>query len=75
MAVAGTVALLASPVVGAPFLFAGLKMSSDSDIVEYNLADKELYSHTLGPGEQTHGYVYVKLPEKPASPVNLPPVH
>ena len=69
-AVAGGVVMIASPIVGAPFLFAGLKMASDSYVVEYNMADKELYSHTLAPGQQAHGYVYVSVPAK-APPSDL----
>jgi hypothetical protein len=57
--------LLLSPVLGAPLLFAGLKLSSDAEVVQHNLRDKEFYGKTLDAGQSVHGYVYYSWPSTP----------
>ena len=48
----------------APLLFAGLKMASNATVIQHNLADKEFYSRTLGPGEKAQGFVYFQFPKE-----------
>jgi hypothetical protein len=55
---AGVGLYVLSPILGAPLLIAGLKLSSDAQIVQHNVRDKEFYSQTLEPGQSVHGYVY-----------------
>ena len=50
-------------VVGAPLALAGNKVASDASVIEFNLADKEFYSWTLGPGEKARGFVYFQFPK------------
>ncbi len=55
--------ILASPVVAAPLIIASLKLGSDATVVQYNLADKEFYTRTLGPGEKAQGFLYFRFPK------------
>ena len=48
-------------VVGAPLLFTGMQKASNVSVIEFNLADKEFYSSTLGPGEKAQGFVYCQF--------------
>ena len=41
----------------------GLKMASDATVIQHNLADKEFYSRTLGPGKKAQGFVYFQFPK------------
>jgi hypothetical protein len=50
-------------VVGAPLLFTGMQQASNASVIEYNLADKEFYSWTPGPGEKAQGFVYLQFPK------------
>jgi hypothetical protein len=61
-------AMLVAPVLALPLLVSGMKLSSDAMVIQHNLAEKAMYSHTLAPGQSARGYVYVRLPK------NLPPV-
>jgi hypothetical protein len=64
----GAVLDLANPVLAAPLVIAGMKMASNATVIQYNLADKEYYSRTLGPGEKAQGFVYFQFPnESPLS--------
>jgi hypothetical protein len=45
----------------------GLKMLSDAEVIEHNLAVKQFSSHTLDPGKATFGYVYFQLPKSEKS--------
>jgi hypothetical protein len=47
---------------GAFAIMAGAKMISDAQVIEYNLSDKQLYNHTVGPGQRTAGFVYLRHP-------------
>ncbi len=58
--------ILASPVLAAPLMIASAKLGSDATVAQYNLADKEFYTHTLGPGEKAQGFLYFQFPK--ASP-------
>jgi len=51
-------------VVGAPILFTGEQKASNASVIEFNLADKEFYSRTVGPGEKAQGFVYLQLPKE-----------
>jgi hypothetical protein len=53
--------------LGLGLVAGGLKMLSDAEVIEHNLAMKQFSSHTLDPGKTTFGYVYFQLPksEKP----------
>jgi hypothetical protein len=46
-----------------PLVLASLKMASDATVIQHNLADKELYSRTLGPGQRAHGFIYFHYPK------------
>jgi len=59
----GAVLDLANPVLAAPMIIAGAKMASNATVIQYNLADKEFYSRTLGPGEKAQGFVYFQFPK------------
>ena len=50
-------------IVGAPLLFTGMQAASNASVIEFNLADKEFYSWTLGPGEKAQGFVYFQFPK------------
>ena len=62
-AIAGASLLAATSLAGAPLMIAGLKMASDATVIQHNLADKELYSRTLGPGEKAQGFIYFHYPK------------
>ncbi len=57
-------------VIGAPLLFTGEQKASNASVIEFNLADKEFYSRTLGPGEKAQGFVYFQFPKKSPPSVN-----
>lgn len=63
LGITGAVLVGAGSVAAAPMLFVGLKMASDADVIQHNLADKEFYSRTLGPGEKAQGFVYFQFPK------------
>jgi hypothetical protein len=46
-----------------PLVLASLKMASDATVIQHNLADKELYSRTLAPGEKAQGFIYFHYPK------------
>ena len=46
-----------------PLVIAGLKMASDATVIQHNLADKELYSRTLAPGQKAQGFIYFQYPK------------
>lgn len=56
-----TIAALITP-ASVPLLFIGTKMNSDATVIQHNLADKELYTRTLGPGQKAEGFVYFQYP-------------
>ena len=62
------VAMVGAPLLSLPLLVVGLKMSSDAQVIEHNLRDKELQTQTLSPGEHTHGFVYFQIPDGRAPP-------
>ena len=62
--ITGAVLLGAGSVAGAPFAIVGMKMASNATVVQHNLADKEFYSRTLGPGEKAQGFVYFQYPKE-----------
>jgi hypothetical protein len=43
--------------------FGGMKLASDATVIQHNLADKQLYSRTLEPGQRTQGFVFFQHPE------------
>ena len=62
--ITGAVLVGAGSLAAAPLLFTGLKMASNATVIQYNLADKEFYSRTLGPGEKAQGFVYFQFPKE-----------
>lgn len=62
-AIAGATLLAATSLAGAPLMIAGLKMASNATVIQHNLADKELYSRTLGPGQKAQGFIYFQYPK------------
>lgn len=54
-------ATVGAAVGSAPLLIAGLKMASNASVIQHNLAAKEFYSRTLGPGQTARGYVYFQF--------------
>ena len=50
-----------------PLLITGVKMVSDAQIIEHNVADKAFYSRTLDPGQKAFGYLYMPVPENARS--------
>ena len=44
-----------------PLALVGTKLSSDAGTVSHGMGLKELQSHTVDPGQQVHGYVYVPI--------------
>lgn len=60
---AGVWIMPVSVVIGGPLIIAGLKMSSDAQVIEHNLREKEFYSRTVGPAQKAYGYVYFQLPQ------------
>ena len=59
----GAALLVPAAIIAAPLIFEGMKMESDAQVIEHNLREKEFYSHTVGPGQKVHGYVYFNLPK------------
>jgi hypothetical protein len=59
----GGVLVAAGSLVAAPLLFIGMQEASNASVIEFNLADKEFYSWTLGPGEKAQGFVYFQFPK------------
>ncbi len=71
LGITGASMLAATSLAGAPLLIAGLKMASDATVIQHNLADKEFYSRTLGPGQKAQGFVYFQYPKgKPPSGIH-----
>src|SRR5260221_11522436 len=64
VAIAGASLIAATSLAGAQLLLAGLKMASDATVIQHNLADKELYSRTLGPGQKAQGFIYFQYPKE-----------
>jgi hypothetical protein len=60
---AGLILAPAASLVAGPLLLAGAKSMSNAEVIRHNLSDKALYSHTVGPGQRAHGFVYFELPE------------
>lgn len=55
-----------------PLALVGTKLSSDAQTVSHGMGLKELQSHTVDPGQQVHGYVYVPIPkDSRGSQINL----
>jgi hypothetical protein len=54
--------IVGAALLAPPLIFAGAAMISEATEVRRNLAEKQLYSHTLGPGQSVSGFVYVKTP-------------
>jgi len=59
----GAVLVAVGSLAAAPLLFTGMQKASNASVIEYNLADKEFYSWTLGPGEKAQGFVYFQFPK------------
>ncbi len=53
--------VLGAALLAPPLLFAGAAMISEATEVRRNLAEKQLYSHTIGPGQSVSGFVYIKI--------------
>ncbi len=49
--------------ISLPLVVVGLKLASDATVIQHNLADKEFYSRTLGPGQKAQGFIYFKYPK------------
>ena len=47
-----------------PLALVGTKLASDAGTVFHGMGLKELQSHTVDPGQQVHGYVYVPIPKE-----------
>lgn len=61
----GEAALLVGTVlISLPLVIAGLKTASNADVVNRNLAEKELHKTTISPGEQVHGFAYFQIPKE-----------
>ncbi len=54
-------------VIGMPLEFTGMQKQSNASIIEFNLADNEFYTHTLGPGDKAQGFIYYQLPKDAAA--------
>ncbi len=59
--ITGGLLVAAGSLVAAPLLFTGMQKASNASVIEFNLADKEFYSWTLGPGEKAKGFVYFQF--------------
>lgn len=55
-------ATVGAAAISLPLVVAGLKLASDATVIQHNLADKELYSRTLGPGQKAQGFIYFQYP-------------
>jgi hypothetical protein len=64
LAITGSLLVASGSLVAAPLLFIGEQKASNASVIEFNLADKEFYSRTLGPGEKAQGFVYSQFPPK-----------
>lgn len=63
-ATAGEVTMTAGVMLlSLPGTIAGLKMASDATVIEHNLVDKELFSRTIDPGKEAHGFAYFQFPK------------
>jgi hypothetical protein len=58
-----SVAVAPAAVIALPLVIGGLKMSSDAQVIEHSLREKEFYSRTVGPAQKAYGYVYFHLPQ------------
>lgn len=56
-------AAVGAALISLPGTLAGMKMASDAMVIEHNLVDKELFSRTLGPGQEAHGFAYFQFPK------------
>ena len=65
-AVVGAALLPVTLGVGAPLLFAGMKMASDATVIQHNLGANEFYSRTLDPGQRAQGFIYFQYPPEPS---------
>src|ERR1017187_7148030 len=63
LAITGGILVATGSLVAAPLLFTGMQKASNASVIEFNLADKEFYSGTLGPGEKAQGFVYFQFPK------------
>ncbi len=63
-----SVALVGAALISLPMLFAGMKMVSDSTVIQHNLKVKEFQTNTLSPGEKTQGFAYFQLPDEKTRP-------
>ena len=63
LAITGGILVATGSLVAAPLLFTGMQKASNATVIEFNLADKEFYSWTLGPGEKAQGFVYFQFPK------------
>jgi len=61
LAITGGILVATGSLVAAPLLFTGMQKASNASVIEFNLADKEFYSWTLGPGEKAQGFVYFQF--------------
>lgn len=62
----------AGVILMSPLALVGTKLSSDAGTVTHGMGLKELQSHTVDPGQQVHGYVYVPISkEARGNQVNL----
>ena len=64
LAITGGILVATGSLVAAPLLFTGMQKASNASVIEFNLADKEFYSWTLGPSEKAQGFVYYQFPKK-----------
>jgi hypothetical protein len=60
----GALATAVSPVGGLGIVMIGAVMASNGAIIQNNLEDNLLASHTLAPGEKQQGFVYFEIPKK-----------
>lgn len=59
----GEVATIAgAALISLPLVVVGLKVASDAQVIQHNLADKALYTQTVGPGQRAQGYLYFQAP-------------
>lgn len=63
-----SVALVGAALISLPMLFAGMKMLSDSTVIQHNLKVEELQTNTLSPGEKVQGFAYFQLPDEKTRP-------
>lgn len=63
-----SVAVVGAVLISLPMLFVGLKMLSDSTVIQHNLKVKEFQTNTLSPGEKVQGFAYFQLPDEKSRP-------